>query len=65
MTLLEWLAFTTFSAKAQQEGRSAFAERMGEQVASDVVTIADDPLADGVIGLPFDDEGTPASHGST
>ncbi len=62
MTLMEWLALTTFSAKAQQEGRSAFAERMGTAVASEVVSIADDPLADGVIGLPFDDEGTPASR---
>jgi predicted Zn-dependent protease len=31
-------------------------------VAADVVTIADDPLADGVIGLPFDDEGTPVTR---
>jgi PmbA protein len=62
MTLLEWLAITTFSAKAQQEGRSAFSERLGSPVASEAVTIADDPLADGVIGLPFDDEGTPCSR---
>jgi predicted Zn-dependent protease len=62
MTLMEWLALTTFSAKAQQEGRSAFAERMGTPVASDVVTVADDPLAEGVIGLPFDDEGTAVSR---
>ena len=61
MTLMEWLALTTFSAKAQQEGRSAFAERMGEAVASELVSIADDPVADGVIGLPFDDEGTPCA----
>jgi PmbA protein len=62
MTLMEWLALTTFSAKAQQEGRSAFAERMGTAVASEVVSIADDPVAKGVIGLPFDDEGTPCSR---
>ena len=62
MTLMEWLALTTFSAKAKQEGRSAFAERMGEPVASDLVSIADDPVAGGVIGLPFDDEGTPCSR---
>lgn len=62
MTLMEWLALTAFSAKALQEGRSPFSERMGEAVAADVVTIADDPLADGVIGLPFDDEGSPCTR---
>ena len=62
MTLMEWLALTAFSAKAQQEGRSPFSERMGTPVASEAVTIADDPVADGVIGLPFDDEGTPCTR---
>ena len=59
MTLLEYLSFTTFSAKAVHEGRSAFAERMGHQVASPLVSIADDPIDGCEIGLPFDGEGTP------
>jgi predicted Zn-dependent protease len=59
MTMLEYLSFTTFSAKAVQEGRSAFAERLGHQVASPLVGIADDPLGPGSIGLTFDGEGTP------
>lgn len=59
MTMLEYLSFTTFSAKAVQEGRSCFAERMGHRVASELVSIADDAVAPGAIGLPFDGEGTP------
>ncbi|MBA3302879.1 MAG: hypothetical protein H0U26_03270 [Acidimicrobiia bacterium] len=59
MTLLEHLALTSFSGKSYHEGRSAFCGRLGTAVASPLVSIADDPLADGAIGLPFDDEGTP------
>jgi PmbA protein len=59
MTLLEHLALTAFAGKAFNEGRSAFSGRLGETVASSLVSVADDALADGAIGLPFDDEGTP------
>ncbi|CAN5630986.1 hypothetical protein BH18ACT1_BH18ACT1_08640 [soil metagenome] len=31
-------------------------------MASEAVSIADDPVTDGVIGLPFDDEGTPCQR---
>lgn len=58
-TLLEYLAFTTFSAKAYAEGRSAFCGRLGEEVASPLISIVDDALGPGAIGLPFDGEGTP------
>lgn len=61
-TLLEYLAFTTFSAKAYAEGRSAFCGRLGEAVASPLVTIADDALGPGAVGLPFDAEGTPKAR---
>jgi PmbA protein len=59
MTMLEYLSFTTFSAKAVQEGRSCFAERMGHLVASPLVSIADDALRPDAIGLAFDGEATP------
>jgi len=62
MTLLEYLAFTTFSAKMVAEGRSAFAERMGTQVASPLVSIADDAPAHRPMTLPFDGEGTPITR---
>ena len=62
MTLLEYLAFTTFSAKMVDEGRSAFAERMGTQVASPLVNIADDAPAHRPMTLPFDGEGTPTQR---
>lgn len=61
MTLLEHLT-TTFSAKAYAEGRSAFSGRLGEAVASPLVSIADDALGPGALGLPFDGEGTPRTR---
>ena len=62
MTLLEYLAFTTFSAKMVHEGRSAFAERMGTQVAAPLVNIADDAPAHRPMTLPFDGEGAPTTR---
>lgn len=48
-----------FSAKAAQEGKSLLAGKLGEAVASELVTIIDDPLlAEGFASRPFDDEGT-------
>jgi PmbA protein len=48
------------SADAVQKGRSVFAGRLGERVASPLVTLADDGLAiDGMAANPFDGEGVP------
>ncbi|MFZ5992404.1 MAG: TldD/PmbA family protein [Deinococcota bacterium] len=50
-----------FSAKNVLEGKSLLAGKIGERVASGLVTIVDDPtLPDGLASYPFDAEGTPA-----
>jgi PmbA protein len=47
-----------FSAKAALEGKSLLAERLGQAVASERVTILDDALLEtGFAARPFDDEG--------
>jgi len=57
-TLVEHLA-PAFSAKAVAEGRSPFSERLGDTVASPLISLADDALGDGALGVAFDPEGTP------
>lgn len=48
------------SADAVQKGRSVFARKMGEHVASSCLTVRDDGLAlEGAAASPFDDEGVP------
>ncbi len=50
-----------WSGKAVLEGKSRLRGRLGEQVASELVTLVDDPtLPDGLASRPFDAEGTPA-----
>lgn len=50
-----------FSAKAALEGKSLLAEKVGEKVASEKLTVLDDALlADGLATRPFDDEGVPS-----
>jgi PmbA protein len=50
----------TLTGEEAQKGRSIFAGRVGQKVASDLVTLIDDPLrADGPGASPFDDEGVP------
>ena len=51
------------TAEAVQKGRSLFADLVGTQVGSDVVTIVDDGRRpDGPGSAPFDDEGVPAGR---
>ncbi len=48
------------SAKAVQKGRSVFAGKLGQTVASSLLTLLDDGLAiDGMATNPFDGEGVP------
>jgi PmbA protein len=49
------------SADAVQRGRSLFADRVGEEVASPALVVADDGTdRDGPASAPFDGEGSPA-----
>jgi predicted Zn-dependent protease len=57
--MLSMLAYTGLSAKALAEGRSFLSDRLGEQVMSHQVTIADDAMAPDATGLTFDFEGQP------
>ncbi|MDD6794914.1 MAG: TldD/PmbA family protein [Clostridiaceae bacterium] len=47
-----------FNSDAAQKGLSLLKDKEGEKIASDIVTIIDDPLLeDGLASTPFDDEG--------
>jgi PmbA protein len=51
---------SALSAKAVQRGRSPFAGRLGEEVASSAFALHDDGrLAEGPVSAPFDAEGVP------
>ncbi len=58
-TMLDFLAYTGFSAKAVAEGSSFMTGHLGEKVLSERVTIADDALAGDALGMTFDFEGMP------
>ncbi|MBE0475569.1 MAG: TldD/PmbA family protein [Coriobacteriia bacterium] len=58
-TILQFLAYTGFSAKSVEEGSSFMTGRLGERVMSETVTIADDALAPEALGATFDFEGVP------
>jgi PmbA protein len=59
-TLIQFLGYIGFGAKTLLEGRSFMTGKIGEKLASDLVTIVDDPVAPDALGLPFDFEGTPS-----
>jgi predicted Zn-dependent protease len=61
-TLVGFLAWVGFGGRSLHEGRSCFSGKQGEQVASPIVTIYDDALSEGTLGLPFDFEGVPRSR---
>ncbi|MEX2274113.1 MAG: TldD/PmbA family protein [Actinomycetota bacterium] len=49
---------SALSAESVQKGRSLFADRLGDQIGSEIVTIVDDgTLLEGPAAAPFDDEG--------
>jgi PmbA protein len=58
-TLVAFLAYLGFGGRAIAEGRSCFSDRIGQKLMSERVTIYDDALSPGTLGLPFDFEGTP------
>lgn len=52
-----------FSAEAADKGLSAFKDKVGELVASEKVTLVDDPhLTTGFASVPFDSEGVPTKR---
>jgi len=56
--LLQLLAFS-LSGKALAEGKSKLEGKLGQRVASPLITIVDDPTLPGALGSrPFDSEGT-------
>jgi predicted Zn-dependent protease len=61
-TILQFLGYLGFGAKGFLEGRSFMTGRIGEKMASELITIVDDPIAPDALGIPFDFEGTPAQR---
>jgi len=54
---------SALTADAVQKGRSLFAGREGQLVASEIVTLSDDGVhPDGLASAPFDGEGTPCQR---
>jgi PmbA protein len=61
-TILMFLGYLGFGAKGLLEGRSFMTGKLEQKIASELITIVDDPIADDSLGLPFDFEGTPAQR---
>jgi PmbA protein len=57
--IMEFLAYTGFSAKAYEEGRSFMSGNLEAGLGSELVTIVDDALSDDAMGITFDYEGCP------
>ena len=57
--LVEYLSYAGFGAKQVIEGESFLSSRAGEEVASPLVTIADDVFHPSSVGIGFDFEGVP------
>jgi len=57
--MLMYLAFLGFGALAVQEGRSFMANKFGQQIAGENVSIWDDGLDRAGLPIPFDFEGMP------
>jgi len=61
-TLLRMLSGMGFSARAVLEKRSFFCEKLGEKLASELVTVYDDGLHPKTVIMPFDFEGVPKTR---
>jgi PmbA protein len=57
--ILDFLAYTGVSAKAFSEGRSFLSGKLGQPIVTEMISVADDPLAGYSRGLVFDYEGQP------
>jgi PmbA protein len=57
--LMEWMAFTCFSARGIHEKTSALAGKLGEPLLGPQVTLYDDGTEDAGMPTPFDFEGQP------
>ncbi|MBU4555241.1 MAG: TldD/PmbA family protein [Actinobacteria bacterium] len=60
--IVEFLGYLSFGAKSVAEERSFMSTRLGEQVASPLISIADDALSPLANGLAFDFEGQPKTR---
>lgn len=60
--IMDFLGYMALGAKSVAEQRSFLSTRMGEQVASPLVSIADDALSPLANGLAFDFEGQPKTR---
>jgi len=58
-TLVGFLAWIGFGGRAIVEGRSCFAGKQGQAVATESISVRDDALSPRTIGTPFDFEGVP------
>lgn len=61
-TLVQFLAYLGFGARAYLEGRAFTSGRMGATVAGPQVSLVDDAMSPATVGLPFDFEGTPSQR---
>ena len=61
-TIMQFLAFLGLGAKPYLEERSFMSGKLGEKIASELITIVDDPVAPDSLGLPFDFEGSPSQR---
>ena len=57
--IMDFLSYTGFSAKSYEEGRSFMSGKLEHGLMSEFVTITDDALSEGAMGLTFDYEGCP------
>ncbi len=58
-TVVEFMGWTGFSAKAYQEKRSFLLEKLGKKIFSEKFELIDDPFNPLNFNFPFDFEGTP------
>lgn len=60
--LLSFVFSANFNLKTYSEKRSCFADKLGNKIADESLTVLDDPhISNGIGSKPFDDEGTPTS----